>query len=94
MGQGGGVSTSPLLSSHTRNAHRLTCRVGLVRRRFIQHFEPQIISLSIRARHFDESVNLPHGWNVVWDEALDFGVELDVVRFVAADVPEQLADLR
>ncbi len=48
----------------------------------------------MRSNHLDESVNVPDRRDVLRDERLELGLQVDRLRRVAHDVREQLANLR
>eukprot|EP00965_Chrysotila_dentata_P158716 5242596-Pleurochrysis_carterae.AAC.1 len=46
-----------------------------------------------REARLDERINVSDGGDVIWDEGLHLGLELDVVRLVPGNVLEELADI-
>jgi hypothetical protein len=49
--------------------------------------------LAVRFRHFQERVNLTYGWNILWHEGLQLGVEIYLLGLVSLDILEQLLHL-
>ena len=68
-------------------------RVGLHRGGLVERNQPEIVRLPVRARDLDEGVDVAHGRDVVGDEGAHPRLKLDVVRFVARDVLEELLNL-
>jgi len=38
--------------------------------------------------NLEESINVPNGWNELWDEGLEFGLKVNHLWLVASDVFE------
>mmetsp|Transcript_17705 Transcript_17705/g.40053 ORF Transcript_17705/g.40053 Transcript_17705/m.40053 type:complete len:408 (+) Transcript_17705:260-1483(+) len=67
-------------------------RICLLCRGLVEHCEAESILLAIRTWDLEEGVNLSDGWDVLRDEGLQLGFQLDGLRLVSSDVLEQLSD--
>jgi len=50
--------------------------------------------VTVRLRHLQEGINFADSRNKVWDERPDFGVKVDLLRFVSVDVFKKFFYLR
>ena len=50
--------------------------------------------MTVRLRHLQEGINFADSRNKVWDERPDFGVKVDLLRFVSVDVFKKFFYLR
>ena len=67
--------------------------VLVVEARLIEYANTQVLFLSIWLRHLKEGVDLSDSGDVVWDEWLELGFEVDLLGFVTLNVLEHFLEL-
>lgn len=65
----------------------------MVEARLVKHCNTKVFLLSIRLGHLEESVNLTDSRDVVGNEWLDLGLELNLLRLVPLDVIKHVFEL-
>jgi len=67
--------------------------VFVVKSRFVQHSNTQVFLGTVGLRHLHKGIDFADCGDVVRDERLDLGVQVDLLRLVAANILEDLSNL-
>ena len=67
--------------------------VFVVKAGLIKYANTQVLFLSVRFRHLKEGVDLSDSGDVVWDEGLELGFEVDLLWLVTLNVLEHFLKL-
>ena len=68
------------------------CFVFTIQRWLVQLSYTEVLLLTVRLRHLKACVHFSNCWNVVWDEWLQLGFEINLLWFVSLDVLEEFLD--
>ena len=69
------------------------CLVFVIKARFVKNGDTEVFLVAIGLGHLQESIDLSDSGDVVGDEGLDLGIELNLLGLIATDVLEDFLKL-